>query len=99
MAGSVFYGMVAYAVTVTAVLSAFGIRVGKRLFYRRGPGPIPAREDTSPTAFPALEGGQQPVDLVPERRAPPQDPLAEELFGDVMMRVLGRSRNTNPFLY
>jgi hypothetical protein len=98
VAGSAFYGMMAYAVTVTAVLGMFGIRVGKRFFYRRRAGRIPPRENTAPMPLPALEGGQQEIDLVPEQRAPPE-PLEEAPFGDIMMRVLGRSLSTNPFLY
>ena len=78
------------------MLSLFGIRVGKRFFYRRRSGRIPSGENTAPMPFPALEGGQG-IDLVPERRAPPES-FAEEPFGDIMMRVLGRSQNTNPFL-
>jgi hypothetical protein len=96
VAWSAFYGMVAYTVTVTVLLSLFGIRVGKRFFNRRcRSGRIPSRENAAPMPLPALEGGQE-IDLVPERRAPP-DLLQEEPFEDIMMRVLGSSRNTNPF--
>ena len=85
--------MVAYTVTVTAVLSLFGIRFGKRFINKRRSVRIPSRE---PMPFPALEGGQE-LDLVPERRAPPDHLEDEPPFGDIMMRVLGASRHTNPF--
>jgi hypothetical protein len=101
--GSAFYGMVAYAVTVTAVLGLFGIRVGNRFVTRRRHRSglrTHVRENSLP--LPVLEGGQQGtiVDLVPERRAPP-NLIEDELFEDVVGRVLLGSRlsSNNPFQF
>ena len=104
MAWSAFYGMLAYAVSVTAVLGLFGIRVGRRFVtrHRRRSGRTttpPCDAVAPPMSLQVFEGGQGMVDLVPERRAPPNLLEQEDRMEDILGRVLGSSMNTNPFYF
>jgi hypothetical protein len=97
--GPTFYGIISYAVGVTAILGMFGINVGRRFFRKRAD--HPSSQETAerqPAAMLALESAQAVVDLATERRAPPPPTRCqeEELFEDVMMRVLRQNRN--PFI-
>jgi hypothetical protein len=92
-----FYGLLAYALSLTVFLTLAGIPVGRRIFRRRS-GHASQETGPPPEQQLALDGGQ-PLDLVPERRALPiRDPESVP-FQDIMMSVLGSRQNraTNPF--
>jgi hypothetical protein len=81
--GPTFYGIISYAVGVTAILGMFGIKVGRRFFRKRAD--HPSSQETAerqPAAMLALESAQAVVDLATERRAPPPPARCqeEELF-------------------
>jgi hypothetical protein len=102
---SVVYGMTAYCVATTLLLSLMGVRVVRGRFQRRARTSAQEQAATVPTV-PALEAAPL-VDIVPEQRAlelletvqtPPGNPEFEIPFELVMSNIL-RNQANNPFHY
>jgi hypothetical protein len=101
---SAFYGLVSYTILTTALLSMFGVKVGFRHYRRSGRSGHSGRSSTEegseqPQAqLRALEGNQL-VDLVTERRAPPTRENSDQVpFEEIMSNILrGRNMANNPF--
>jgi hypothetical protein len=69
---SAFYGLVSYAIGITLIMGLTGIKIGRRFFRHRSE--RANRMTVSPPQLPVIEAqlpAIEPVDLVPERRAPP----------------------------
>jgi hypothetical protein len=105
--GPSFYGLISYTVGVTAILSLFGIRVGRRFFRNRSvrsssqettESPLETTE-SPPTPQHVLESRLAAIDLAPQRRGQPPTTICQEdeQFENIMMRVLREGRSTNPF--
>jgi hypothetical protein len=94
-----FYGLVSYAIGITAILSMAGIKVGRRFYRHRSKhssaGRPSTEEETAPSQQIALD--MVSVDLMPERRAPPTIDPTEVPFEEVMGSILRGSRSVNPF--
>jgi hypothetical protein len=103
---SAFYGLVSYTILTTALLSMFGVKVGFRHYRRSGRSGHSGRSSTEegseqPQAqLRALEGNQL-VDLVTERRAPPTRENSDQVpFEEIMSNILrGRNMANNPFYW
>jgi hypothetical protein len=101
---SAFYGLVSYTILTTALLSMFGVKVGFRRYRRSGCSGHSGRSSTEegseqPQAqLRALEGNQL-VNLVTERRAPPTRENSDQVpFEEIMSNILrGRNMANNPF--
>jgi hypothetical protein len=101
---SAFYGLVSYTILTTALLSMFGVKVGFRHYRRSGRSVHSGRSSTEEgseqpqTQLRALEGNQL-VDLVTERRAPPTRENSDQVpFEEIMSNILrGRNMANNPF--
>ncbi len=101
---SAFYGLVSYTILTTALLSMFGVKVGFRRCRRSGRSGHSGRSSTEegseqPQAqLRALEGNQL-VDLVTERRAPPTRENSDQVpFEEIMSNILrGQNMTNNPF--
>ena len=101
---SAFYGLVSYTILTTALLSMFGVKVGFRRYRRSGRSGHSGRSSTEEgseqpqTQLRALEGNQL-VNLVTERRAPPTRENSDQVpFEEIMSNILrGRNMANNPF--